>query len=573
MAVPTNSEQLTLELINATRLDPFGHASTYISSYEPLTSPIPSVQNALNFFQVTGSVLRDAFAALTPVQPLAWNDALGTAADNHSQEMITFNAQEHVFGQSTPGTRATAAGYQFATIAENIFAFAQSEIEAHAAFMVDWGLPPGATQPTPPGMQVPPGHRNSIMNGDFRELGVGTLPDPPPGVGPLVMTQNFGDRFALNDKALVLGVAFQDGDGDRFYDIGEGQGGVGVASGAANAATAASGGYTLELAGGAHTLTFSGGAIAAPIVVNATLAAGANVKLDVVSGVLLKTSASVSVSGGATQIEGLGIVGLALTAGAGDQALIGTPGGDTLQGGEGSDLLFASHWLRTLGSGADNLQGGGGNDAMWGFDGADTLTGDLGSDGLVGGAGNDTLSGGDAADFLFGGDFSAVDGSFLPNSGDDLLNGGAGADGLWGFDQNDAINGEAGNDYIEGGLGSDVIAAGADNDTMLGQDGADTMLGGVGFDYIYGGAGADVFSFRKGDSYDSVWDFSAAEGDKLRLDPAFGVTGLADFQSRLTGFVFEGAAYTVFTSVDGLDQIQVKGIAHTAWTAASFELA
>jgi hypothetical protein len=28
---------------------------------------------------------------------------------------------------------------------------------------------------------------------------------------------------------------------------------------------------------------------------------------------------------------------------------------------------------------------------------------------------------------------------------------------------------------------------------------------------------ADVFVFNKGDSYDTVWNFSAAEGDKIRL--------------------------------------------------------
>ena len=68
--------------------------------------------------------------------------------------------------------------------------------------------------------------------------------------------------------------------------------------------------------------------------------------------------------------------------------------------------------------------------------------------------------------------------------------------------------------------------------TLLGQDGADTIGGGTGFDYLYGGAEADLFVFNKGDSYDTVRDFSVAEGDKLRIDPAL-AGSFAEFQSRL----------------------------------------
>jgi hypothetical protein len=66
--------------------------------------------------------------------------------------------------------------------------------------------------------------------------------------------------------------------------------------------------------------------------------------------------------------------------------------------------------------------------------------------------------------------------------------------------------------------------------------------------------------------YDTVWDFSVAEGDKVRIDPAL-AGSFAEFQSRLSGFSFDGADFAVFLSADGLDQLTIKGIAHTAWTA------
>ena len=220
-------------------------------------------------------------------------------------------------------------------------------------------------------------------------------------------------------------------------------------------------------------------------------------------------------------------------------------------GNGGADLLFGTGFAPDgsllPNSGNDTLDGGDGNDGLWGADGNDVLRGGAGSDGLVGGAGNDSLDGGDGVDFLFGGDFSAVDGSFLPNSGDDSLNGGNGNDGLWGFDGNDVINGDAGDDYAEGGLGNDAISGGADNDKLLGQAGADTIGGGIGFDYLYGGAGVDVFVFNKGDSFDTVWDFSAAEATRS------GSTGLRRRDARRSpepplGLHIRGADYTVITS-------------------------
>jgi hypothetical protein len=77
-----------------------------------------------------------------------------------------------------------------------------------------------------------------------------------------------------------------------------------------------------------------------------------------------------------------------------------------------------------------------------------------------------------------------------------------------------------------------------------------------------------VFVFNRGDSYDTVWDFNAAEGDRIRLDPAFGVSTLADLQSHLSGFTFDGADYTVIDFPDTIDKLTIKGIAFDQWSTA-----
>jgi Ca2+-binding RTX toxin-like protein len=189
---------------------------------------------------------------------------------------------------------------------------------------------------------------------------------------------------------------------------------------------------------------------------------------------------------------------------------------------------------------------------------------------ILGGAGNDNILGSDGgSDDVFG------------NTGADTFSGRGGDDKFtWNpGDGNDVINGDAGNDYAEGGLGNDAISGGADNDTLLGQHGNDFLNGGAGFDYLYGGADADTFSFRRGDSYDTAWDFSAAEGDKLRIDPATGVTNFAQFQALLTGFAFDAGdgrgvvEYSVLNvaALGSNDQITISGLRPVDWTVGMVE--
>src|SRR5687767_8688892 len=120
----SNTEQLFLELINSARLDPLGDAARYITSYSTLLSDHELIDEALHFdfpagpglpgdgVTVDGEELLAQFTALTPVQPLAWNENLRIAAREHSQEMIDHGEQSHQLpGEGTLFERTTAAGY------------------------------------------------------------------------------------------------------------------------------------------------------------------------------------------------------------------------------------------------------------------------------------------------------------------------------------------------------------------------------------------------------------------------------------------------------------------------------
>ena len=52
----------------------------------------------------------------------------------------------------------------------NVYAYAESVIHTHAGFAIDWGGDPD--DPNTTGIQNPPGHRDSMMSGSFREVGI-----------------------------------------------------------------------------------------------------------------------------------------------------------------------------------------------------------------------------------------------------------------------------------------------------------------------------------------------------------------------------------------------------------------
>ena len=146
--------------------------------------------------------------------------------------------------------------------------------------------------------------------------------------------------------------------------------------------------------------------------------------------------------------------------------------------------------------GNDVLSGSRSNDTIDALAGDDTVLGKSGNDALHGGAGNDDLYGDRGNDELHG------------DQGNDDLYGGAGSDTLNGNTGNDDLYGEAGNDTLNGGEG---------NDDLYGGVGSDTLNGGDGSDWAFGGEGDDTFVFDSEDGLDYIYDFRAADADKIDL--------------------------------------------------------
>lgn len=112
-----------------------------------------------------------AFAATTA---LAWNAALGAAAEAHSRAMANGNFFAHLDRDGrTPGDRAELAGYPGRLVGENIAA----ALDAPAKVVAGW--------------LASPAHCANLMNPDFSELGAAYASDPQSDAG-IYWTALFG---------------------------------------------------------------------------------------------------------------------------------------------------------------------------------------------------------------------------------------------------------------------------------------------------------------------------------------------------------------------------------------------
>lgn len=311
--------------------------------------------------------LINADRAKAGAQPLAFDDALNSSAENHSRWMIGSDIFSHTGANgSTPTDRMKAAGYGFSG------SWASAENIAWASLRAPTGTQ-DEVQLLHTNLMNSPGHRANLLNATYREVGIGFETGEYQGWQAAFVTENFA---RTGSGSLLTGVAYNDRDGDTSYDSGEGLAGVSVQAVSSSgqtytATTMSAGGYDLALPGGTYAVTFSGTGIAAT---TKQVAIGANnVKLD------LKDAATTTVA--ASSPAGSG----------GNDVLKGTSAADSLQGFEGNDRASG-------GAGNDKLDGGIGNDTLSGGAGNDRLYGQAGKDVLSGGAGSDRLFGGSGAD-------------------------------------------------------------------------------------------------------------------------------------------------------------------------------
>ena len=272
---PSGAEQEMLEHVNRMRMDPQGELNVLFSSLSPLVARDADANSSIRYFNdPTAAEIAAEWPALTAVAPLAWNESLYNVSAAHNAAMIAADTQSHQTpGEPSFATRFTNAGYtSYSYISENIFAYAHSTFEAHSGFAIDWAVSDR-------------GHRDNLMSAGIREAGIGITAESNPGtsVGPVVVSQDFGNRFNLGNSYL-LGVAYQDGDGNGRYTAGEGLGGVRITvsgpAGTFSTTSMTAGGYQLEVPAGTYTVTASGGGLSAPVVRTGVAVGSANVKVD-----------------------------------------------------------------------------------------------------------------------------------------------------------------------------------------------------------------------------------------------------------------------------------------------------
>jgi Ca2+-binding RTX toxin-like protein len=249
-----------------------------------------------------------------------------------------------------------------------------------------------------------------------------------------------------------------------------------------------------------------------------------------------------------------------LVGGAGDDQLLASPLGSTLDGGAGNDVLTGGADADTVVFGFAPRAGIYENPAATGALTIDlrlatpqAIGGGMGVDtfisieNIVGGAFSDSLTGSDAANMIMGeqgndyilglgGDDNLTSDTFEKAASNDTVFGGAGNDRildmvggsnrLWGDEGDDRVTGGAdfdnihgnmGVDTLEGGAGGDVVRGGQGDDIVRGEAGDDWLSGDRGSDTLTGGTGADTFHTWVDAGVDRVTDFNAGDGDRVNL--------------------------------------------------------
>ncbi|MCK5831535.1 MAG: hypothetical protein KAH20_14665, partial [Methylococcales bacterium] len=249
---PSGEEQTQLWLLNRARQNPTDEGIWLA------TSPLSDIADGRNFFNVDVTMLQEEFASYQAKPPAAFDVRLYRAAHDHSLDLISRDAQDHI-GQFT---RVTAEGFSFSSARGNVFSYASSGLNAHAAYNIDWGAGLG-------NMQNGRGHRQAIqsLDGNYSNVGIASVHETNSSttVGPWVTTGNFASAQPNNQNhynRFLVGTVWEDKNDNDLYDPGEGISDVTVMpdSGIYFAKTSAGGGYAIPITqAGTYQVTFSGG--------------------------------------------------------------------------------------------------------------------------------------------------------------------------------------------------------------------------------------------------------------------------------------------------------------------------
>ena len=284
---PSAAEQYMLELVNRARANPNAEVARYDASYWDGT---PDLNEGL----------APATISADPKQPLALDPYLIDGGRVHSQWMIDNDVFQHEGeGGNSPGDRMAAAGYVFGSPSgwgENIgwkgttgsYDLADFVYEIEANLFCDAGI-------------AGRGHRLSLMNGDFREVGVGIIEgiftDGGTDYNAVMATQDFA--YSGTDLFLT-GVVYDDSlvTDDDFYTPGEGLDAITITAvrepdgHTTTTTTWAAGGYSMVLAPGTYTVTATGAGLGT-VTEHGVLISDENVKQDFTPDMTSTTTASV----------------------------------------------------------------------------------------------------------------------------------------------------------------------------------------------------------------------------------------------------------------------------------------
>ncbi len=236
-----------------------------------------------------------------------------------------------------------------------------------------------------------------------------------------------------------------------------------------------------------------------------------------------------------------------INGGNGDDIVLGGAGGDTIDAGEGNNIVFGDFGRIVLANGLPLLA----LSTDPGLGGSDTIRAGAGNDLIIGGTAGDAIRAGDGTNLVFGdnglfdwvaddGDQSDLDRAwslYEGDGGDDLIETGSGGDLIVGGAGADEINAGEGRNIVLGDSGR--ITAAVANTPRVGTlqltigsvvsfaptiGGDDRITTGSGADLVIGGIGADTIDAGTGDNLvigdNGELVFDGADGNAATLDLA-----------------------------------------------------